>query len=340
MSIYRSVGARPFAGLGLAVSAGLAFGLVTAGPAAADRPGSASVDDGTLTVTGSNQGEALALRLAPGDPNTLQVDFGDDGVADRSFDRSTFAAVEVFLRQGADRFRVDQVNGPFADEQLTVDGGNGDDTMAGGDGNELFLGGRGRDSVDGNRGADTAELGRGDDTFTWDPGDGSDIVEGERGFDTLDFNGAPGAEQMSLSAEGDRAIFFRQQGTIRMDMDRVERLDLDALAGIDTITIGDMTGTDFQQADIDLSAGGADGAADAAADVVSVLGTSRSDRIDVVPDGDQVLVQGLRVRTNLSGAELIDRLQILSGDGNDEVTVDPAVAGLIGVLVDLGPGEA
>ena len=45
-----------------------------------------------------------------------------------------------------------------------------------------------------------------------------------------------------------------------MDMDGVERLDLTALGGADTVTIDDMTGTDFRRAGIDLSgpAGGGD----------------------------------------------------------------------------------
>src|SRR5262245_42192282 len=299
MNTNRALGARPVAGLGLAVSGALAFSLAAAGPAAAEPLGSASVADGTLTVVGSNASDALALRLAPGANTTLQVDFGDDGSADFSFDRTTFTSIDVLLSNGADRFRVDQVNGSFADERITVDGGNGDDTMFGGSGNELFLGGRGNDSVDGNAGVDTAELGQGDDSFTWDPGDGSDIVEGERGFDTLDFNGAAGPEQMSLSAEGERAIFFRQQGLIRMDMDDVEHLDLDALAGIDTVSIGDMTGTDMRVADVDLSELGASGAPDVAADIVTVLGSGGADRIDVVRDGAQIVVDGLQVTTQL-----------------------------------------
>ena len=308
-----------------------------AGPAAADPPGSASVTDGTLSIVGSSAGEALALRLAAGDPTTLQVDFGDDGIAEHSFDRSTFSAIEVLLRSGDDRFRVDQVGGAFADEVLTVDGGQGDDTLLGGDGNELFLGGPGNDSVDGNRGADTAELAQGNDSFRWDPGDGSDVVEGGPNFDTLDFNGNNTPEIMSLSAEGDRAVFLRDQGNIRMDMDRVERLDLTTLGAADTVTIGDMTGTDFRRADIDLSLLGA---GDAANDVVSVLGTDGADRIDVVRDGDQVAVEGLQVTTKISGGELDDLLAIHSGDGDDDVVVDPTVPAVIAVAVDLGPGEA
>ena len=100
------------------------------------------------------------------------------------------------MGSGDDAFRVDQTNGAFADEALTVDGGSGSDFLDGGDGVETFVGGSGRDAVDGNRGNDTGILGSGDDSFRWDPGDGSDVVEGQSGTDTLDFNGAGANEVM------------------------------------------------------------------------------------------------------------------------------------------------
>src|SRR5439155_894113 len=63
-------------------------------------------------------------------------------------------------------------------------------------------------------GNDLALLGAGDDTFVWDPGDGSDIVEGQGGTDTMLFNGANVAEQVTLSANGNRLRFFRDVGNI------------------------------------------------------------------------------------------------------------------------------
>ena len=328
------LGAR---GLGLAAGAAamLAVGLATASPAAAAT--SASVSNDTLTVNGGNGDDRIALRLAAGAPGTLQVDFGDDGSAEHSFDRGTFSRIDVFTGNGNDQFRVDQTNGAFANETLTVDGGNGDDTLNGGDGVELFIGGNGDDSVDGNRGNDTAFLGNGQDSFRWDPGDGSDVVEGENGFDTLDFNGAGVDEIMSLSPNGERALFLRNIANIRMDLNGVERLDLTALGGADTVTINDMSGTDFRRADVDLSgpAGGGDGVAD----VVTVKGTEQADNIHVRDAGAQVAVGGLRTETVVTGADAIDRLQVDALGGDDKVDVDPAVPALIDVSVDLGAGQ-
>ena len=325
------LGAR---GLGLAAGAAamLAVGLATAGPAAAAT--SASVSNDILTVNGGNGDDRIALRLAAGAPGTLEVDFGDDGSAEHSFDRATFSRIDVLAGGGNDQFRVDQVNGAFADEALTVDGGSGNDTLDGGNGAELLIGGDGQDAVDGNRGDDTALLGIGQDSFRWDPGDGSDVVEGDKGTDTLDFNGAAADEIMSLSPNGERSLFLRNLANIRMDMNGVERLDLDALGGADTVTINDMTGTDFIRADVDLS--GPTGVADGAADTVTVNATEQADKIDVKAAGTGVMVRGLRATTVVSGSEPIDKLQVDALTGNDKVTVSPGVSALIDVSVHLG----
>jgi len=126
----------------------------------------------------------------------------------------------------------------------------------------------------------------------------------------------------------------RDVATIRMDMNEVERLDLTALGGTDSVTIDDMSGTGFRQADIDLSgpAGGPDGAAD----TVTVNGTANADRVRVDTDGAQVQVKGLATQVNVIGSEVADQLKINTFDGKDVVKVDGGVFGLISPSVDLG----
>jgi Ca2+-binding RTX toxin-like protein len=108
---------------------------------------------------------------------------------------------------------------------------SGADTIAGSQDIDKALGGPGNDSVDGNAGNDLALLGAGDDTFVWDPGDGSDTVEGQIGTDTMRFNGANIAERIGLSANGRRFSLFRDVGTVTMDTNGVERVDVNALNG-------------------------------------------------------------------------------------------------------------
>ncbi len=311
---------------GAALAASGVVGSVTASAAS-----TATVANDTLVVEAGSGNDQVALRLAAGAPGTLEVDLDDDGSAEESFDRATFSRIEVSLGSGNDEFRVDQVNGTFADEALVVDGDSGNDIMNGGDNVEVFFGGSGNDFADGNRGNDTGVMGSGSDIFRWDPGDGSDVVEGDSGTDTLDFNGANVDEEMSLLPNGGRSLFLRVQGNIRMDMDNVERLDLTALGGVDKLRFDDMSGTDFKQADVDLSAttGGPDGAVDE----VTVNATDRTDRIDVTTDGARVAVDGLKPSIDLTGSEAADKLLINTLGGNDSVDVAPGVEALIAVTV-------
>ena len=115
----------------------LAFG---SGPAWASY--TAQIVGGALQVTGNAASDKLSLRLQSGVPTVLEVDVGDNGTADASFDRSLFTAIGVSAGGGNDRVRIDQVNGAFTDEAVTIDGGPGNDTLLGGDGGEFSSAGR------------------------------------------------------------------------------------------------------------------------------------------------------------------------------------------------------
>ena len=282
------------AGAGALTGALLLMLLVGTGAARAAAPVlAAGVDDGTLVITGASVPERIALRLSPG-AGQLLIDVGDDGSAEHSFDVTTFDAIAVDAGNGDDVVRIDQANGAFTTtEATTIAGGNGDDTLLGGSGAETFDGGRGNDIADGNGGADTAFLGSGDDVFVWDPGDGSDRFEGGAGSDTMVFNGADGNEVMAANANGGRVRFTRVQGTIVMDLDDVEGIDVRALRGTDAITVGDVGGTDLRRVDIDLAAALGGSASDLVADTVTVVGTNGVDTIRASAVGAAAEVTGL-----------------------------------------------
>ena len=310
--------------------------FATAPTAAAARPTvNAAVISGTLHIAGSPSADQIALRLSDVDPNQLQVDIDDNGSADFTFDRGTFDSINVAAGNGADKVRIDQVNGVFTDTESTrLAGENGDDTLVGGSGNEVFVGGRGNDVVDGNQGADTAFLGQGDDTFVWDQGDGSDVVQGGRGFDTLAFNGFGANEVMAATASNGRARFTRVQGNIVMDLDDVETIDVHPLGGSDTVTVNDLTGTDLTRVDVDLAAAQGGSAGDGAADVVTVKGTAGDDTIVATAKGAAVEVSGLTPVVRITHADpATDTLVIDSLGGSDSVALDPALAALILVSI-------
>src|SRR5262249_44280064 len=148
-----------------------------------------------------------------------------------------------------------------------------------------------------------ALMGAGDDVFQWDPGDGSDMVEGEGGHDIMLFNGSDQSEQIDISANGSRVRFFRDRGSITMDLNGVEQIDFNALGGADTITVGDLTGTDVTQINLNLESTPGSGTGDGAADTVIVNGTNGDDTIVVTGDSSGVVVSGLAAQVNITGAE-------------------------------------
>ena len=205
---------------------------------------------------------------------------------------------------------------------------NAADTINAGGGNDFIESGGGNDVVIGGPGNDTAILGSGNDTFIWNPGDGSDVVEGGSGTDTLVFNGSNANENMTLSANGSRTRLFRDVGNVTMDLNSMERIDINALGGADNITIDDLAGTGVKQVAIDLSAPAGSGTGDGSQDTVTVNGTAGDDHITISTSGNSAVVKGLAAQVTVTGAELAnDRLVINGLDGNDTVTFAGASGG-------------
>src|SRR3954452_1633002 len=127
--------------IGRVAAAGVVVGawiLMGAMPAQASY--TAGIMGTTLTITGDDASDHLALRLKAGDPNTLQVDVGDNGSPNFAFHRGFVDHIVVNAGGGDDVVRIDQANGTFTDTELTtLNGDMGADTLTGGTGNETFV---------------------------------------------------------------------------------------------------------------------------------------------------------------------------------------------------------
>ena len=125
----------------------------------------------TAEVNGGNGAEVFTITA-----NGTRVRFDRISPAPFSLDIGTTENFVLNMNGGDDVFTAG--NGLATLIHLTVDGGDGNDTITGGDGNDTLIGGDGNDVITGGRGNDTLLGGSGDDTFIWNPGDGSDTVEG------------------------------------------------------------------------------------------------------------------------------------------------------------------
>ena len=285
----------------------------------------------TVEVIGGNGAEEFTVTA-----NGARVRFDRVNPAPFSIDIGTSESLLVNMNGGDDKFSA---TGDLANLiQIAVDGGAGNDTILGGNGNDRLTGGDGNDFIDGNLGADSAFMGAGDDIFQWDPGDGSDLVEGGDGTDRMLFNGANIAESFEASANGERVRFTRDIGSIVMDLNDVEAIDLNALGGADRVIVNDLSRTDVTEVNVNLSAG--TGGADLLADTVLVRGTNDADGVTVAGNAVGTSVVGLAARVNITGADAtLDRLTIEALAGDDDVDASGLAANAIQFTADGSDGD-
>ena len=314
---------------------------------------------GDLTRTGVSQVAidlgALGLATPDGQPDTVTVNgtAGNDTITVSGSGTEVTvgglaALVTIDHPDATDRLTVsggagaDTINAsllPSGIMSLVIDGGAGNDTIIGSQGGDILLGGDGNDTVIGGRGNDVAFLGNGNDTFFWNPGDGSDIVEGEAGTDTLVFNGANIAENIDIVADGPRVRLARDIGNVVMDLDGIEHIQLNTLAGADNVVVGDLTGTAVTQVAINLAAQGT-GTGDNQPDNVIVDGTANADQISIAGSGSSVTVNGLPAQVRISGADPgVDTLVINGLAGDDVINAAGLGAGHIDLTINGGDGN-
>ena len=135
------------------------------------------------------------------------------------------------------------------------------------------------------------------------------------GIDALEFNGASIGEKFDISANGGRAQLTRDIGTITMDLNDVETINLHASGGADTITVSDLTGTDVTNVNIDLGVPG--GGGDGAVDTVIINATNGDDAITITTNNGVVTVSGLGTDITISNFEANDKIVINGLDGDD-----------------------
>ncbi|MBC7784343.1 MAG: calcium-binding protein, partial [Burkholderiales bacterium] len=239
-----------------------------------------------------------------------------------------------------------------ANDRLTLNAQGGDDvvnttllkadgiqlTMNGGLGIDVLIGSEGGDLINGGDGNDTILAGAGNDTLVWNPGDDNDTFEGQTGTDTLQFNGANVAENIDISANGGRILFFRNVANVVMDCNDVEIVRYEALGGADVIVVNNLSGTDVTAVNLNLAAVG--GAGDGQPDNVIVNGTTGDDVTTVAQSGGVVTVAGLAATVNISGSEAAnDRVTINTLAGADVVEASGLPVGFIALTADGGSGD-
>ena len=220
---------------------GLVAGAMVAALLAVPATASADVDSefngGVLTVN-SNANDAITITSVGG---LVKVNGGDP---DGAVNSAAVTSIDVSGGPGANNINLAGVNGTDFTTltSVTVDGGDGNDTINGSQLADELEGGVGDDRIIGdNNPAGSRDESRGEsgnDTMVWNPGDGDDINEGADGSDTVEVNGG-GKEQFEVTP----GRFARVQpdptflAPFTVDFSTSEKLDLNAGAADDIVNM-------------------------------------------------------------------------------------------------------
>jgi Ca2+-binding RTX toxin-like protein len=285
----------------------------------------------------------LASGIAEQDSVTVQGTNGDDTVILESTNGMiaiTGLTADTFIRNfGAqDRLVINGSGGADVINASALPAGPGERIFNGGLGNDIFFGSAGNDTVTGSDGNDTAFLGNGNDRFTWAPGDDNDMIEGQDGSDLLDFAGANIAENITISANGGRALFFRDIANVTMDLDDVERILYHAFGGADRITVNDLSNTDVTQVTVNLEGLLGSGTGDGQVDLITVQGRTVADNIAISALGNGITMTGMPWKVTVLTPEASDQIRLSTGAGNDTITL-AGLSSAPDLRIDSGTGN-
>jgi hypothetical protein len=345
-----------------------AGGVVAAAPAGAATGPTATLQNGTVTVTGTAARDVIHVTL---NATRLVVDFGFDGTVEAQFRRARVQRLSVVGGGGDDGISVD--GSGVGDLPITENGGLGNDfvgvvgnigdfgdgdvpvTMLGGDGNDDFLaaapgpvtiqGGAGDDFVDGGgagTGQETISLGDGNDRFNSlingfiVGGTRSDIVDGGAGHNTLAVAGAFASESVGLSANAGHLIVDHDSGRINADnFQDVSWVGFGGLdeGGGDAIAVNDLSSTDVVNFTPDFTDPLDNTGPNNSADQLTVRGTAGTDHITVSGSGANITVAGLTPTVTPINLDAQDTLQIETLAGADTVNSSGLQRGLVQLRV-------
>ena len=248
---------------------------------------------------------------------------GDDTFNFASIDLVNDILLNVNGGTGQDMINTNGVD--LSGIRVSLDAGDGNDTILGGDGDETIVGGAGNDMINGGGGDDSLDGGIGDDVVVG--GDGNDTLRGGLGIDRID--GGNGNDSLSggfnndtINGDaGDDSIDGGQADDIITGGDGNDTLlgsdgndNIDGMAGMDFLVGG---------SDNDTLAGGTENDTIRGGDGDdSILG---QDGNDVIHAGDgQDSVFGGNGNDTMTGGDGNDFVQgqagadiLLGGDGND-----------------------
>ena len=156
------------------------------------------------------------------------------------------------------------------------------------------------------------------------------MVEGGTGTDTARLASTGGF--FNVSASGSGTVFVAAgvgAGAEIVSLNDVERLELKAIAFYNTVTVGDLSGTDVTKVTVDFAG---------ANDFVTTYASSANNTLTVTATATAVNVAGLPTQFSATNAKGSDVVEVHGADGNDKLSGATLGAGriLLGLYGDDG----
>ena len=121
----------------------------------------------------------------------------------------------------------------------------------------------------------------------------------------------------------------RNVGAVQLDATNVERVEIAALGGADTVNIGDLAPAGVTEVAVDLAATAGGKTADTKIDTVSIAGTGDNNNILLSMAGSKIVEVGLPTQVSIDHAGKTDLLVIHAGNGQDFIDASIIPAGKI-----------
>ena len=224
--------------------------------------------------------------------------------------------------------------------RLSVEGDTGNDKITGSRGNDELFGGTGNDLVIGGRGNDTVNLGNGNDVFAWSMNDGQDLVQGGDGIDTVRVS-CTNSDDLTLIGSAGSAVTIGNASFMQIiGAEDCERIQIRALGGADSISVGDLFTTDVKEVTIDLAASAGGALADTDADTVIVRPSGFVSTTAIGWSGSNLVVSGLTEEITIAHAGKNDTIWIrCQGSGDHTIDAGDLGAGRIRLKLEGNSGD-
>ena len=298
-----------------------ALGLVLVAPSAASAAVTPAINGNTLTLTGDDTSENYTLGVDAngnlthtfGQVNGLanNTDFNTDPNATTTLPSNGSITVVLDARGGNDNINLSAANITGA----TINGEAGDDIIVGSGAVDTISGGDDNDRITAGRGNETIHGDAGNDVIVWNNGEGDDINIGGAGADETLIVTGTGDDNMTVSPNGAR---IRIERGFTVDMETVERLNIQSFSGTDTLTT--QPGITLPMT-IDAGSGNDTITTGDGADLIN--GGDGNDTLNGAGGGDRIV--GDRGGDTMNGGAADDTVVWNNGDGSDIMNGDDGV---------------